>query len=330
MKTKITGLALGALLFALWLPAEAQQTKKIPRIGFLAGGSLSADSLLIETFWQRMKELGYIEGKNISAEYRFAEGVPERLPNLAADLAHLNVDVIVVSGSGAVATKKATSTIPIVITYGDPVGLGLVASLAHPGGNVTGLSGFVSELGGKQLELLKEAFPRVSRVAVLWRNRTNPSGIDQDALLLGEMKVAAGAMRVTLQPLELRGLDDVEPAFSAIKGKRANALIVLRNPVTTTHRTRIVDFAAKSRLPAIYGDREFADTGGLMSYGVNIADSWGRAATYVAKILKGAKPAELPVEQAMKVEFVINLKTAKQIGLTIPPTVLARADKVIR
>jgi putative tryptophan/tyrosine transport system substrate-binding protein len=309
---------------------EAQQPKKIPRIGFLAGGSRSADSLLIETFWQRLKELGYIEGQNIAAEYRFAEGAPERLPNFAAELVRLKVNVIVAPGSGAVAAKKATNTIPIVIAYGDPVGSGLVASLANPGGNVTGLSGFVSELGGKDLELLKEAFPKVSRVAVLWWNQTNPSGIDQDTLLLGDMKVAAGALRVTLQPLELRGLDDFEPAFSAIKGERANALIVLRNPLTATHRTRIVDFAAKSRLPSMYGDKEFVDAGGLMSYGINIADLWGRAAVYVDKILKGAKPADLPVEQPTKFEFVINLKAAKQIGLTIPPNVLARADRVIK
>jgi putative ABC transport system substrate-binding protein len=277
-----------------------------------------------------MKELGYIEGKNIAAEYRFAEGALERLPNYAAELVRLNVDIIVAPGSGARAAKKATNTIPIVITYGDPVESGLVASLAHPGGNVTGLSGFVSELGGKQLELLKEAFPKVSRVAVLWWNQTNPSGIGQDALLLGEMKVAAGALRVTLQALELRSLDDFEPAFSAIKGERANAVIVLRNPLTTTHRTRIVDFAAKSRLPAMYGDKEFVDAGGLMSYGVNIADLWGRAATYVDKILKGAKPADLPVEQPTKFELIINLKAAKQIGVTIPPNVLARADRVIK
>jgi putative ABC transport system substrate-binding protein len=324
------GLLTAALLSTVSF-AEAQQPKKVPRIAFLAGGSRSGDSLLIETFWQRMKELGYIEGKNITAEYRFAEGAPERLPNLAAELVRLNVDIIVAPGSGALAAKKATNTMPIVVTYAaDPVGSGFVASLAHPGGNVTGLSGFVSELGGKQIELLKEAFPSVSRVAVFWWNRTNPSGIGQDTLLLGEMKVAAGALRVTLQLLDLRGLDDFEPAFSAIKGERANALIVLRNPLTATHRTRIADFAAKSRLPAMYGDKEFVDAGGLMSYGVNIADLWGRAAVYVDKILKGAKPADLPVEQPTKFEFVINLKTAKQIGLTIPPNVLARADKVIK
>jgi putative ABC transport system substrate-binding protein len=309
---------------------EAQQPAKVPRIAFLAGGSRSADSLLIETFWQRMKELGYIEDKNIAAEYRFAEGVPERLPNFAAELVRLNIDIIVAPGSGARAAKKATNTIPIVITYGDLVESGLVASLAHPGGNVTGLSGFISELGGKQLELLKETFPRVSRVAVLWWNRPSPSGIGQDVLLMGDMKVAAGALRVALQPLELRGVDDFEPAFSAIKGERANALIALRNPLTATHRTRIVDFAAKSRLPAIYPDGEFVNAGGLMSYGVNIADLWGRAAVYVDKILKGAKPADLPVEQPTKFEFIINLKAAKQIGLTIPPNVLARADRVIR
>jgi putative ABC transport system substrate-binding protein len=180
------------------------------------------------------------------------------------------------------------------------------------------------------LELLKEAFPKISRVAVFWWNRINPSGIAQDALLLGEMKVATGALRVTLQPLELHGLDDFEAAFSAITRERANALIVLRNPLTSTRRSQIVDFAAKKRLPAIYGDREFVEVGGLMSYGVNIADLWGRAAVYVDKILKGAKPADLPVEQPTKFEFIINLKAAKQIGLTIPPNVLARADKVIK
>jgi putative ABC transport system substrate-binding protein len=323
-KARVVSILFLVVLLAVAVIAEAQQAK-VPRSAFLAGGSRSGDSLLLETFWQRMKEIGYIEGKNIAAEYRFAEGVPERLPNLAAELVRLNVDAIVAPGSGAVAAKKATNTIPIVITFGDPIGSGLVASLARPGGNVTGLSSFDSELGGKQLELLKEAFPSVSRVAVLWW-----SGIGQDALLLRDMKVAAGALQVTLQSLEVRGVDDFEPAFSAIKKDRANALIALRNPLTATHRTRIVDFAAKSRLPAIYRDGEFVDAGGLMSYGVNVADLWGRAANYVDKILKGTKPADLPVEQPKKFEFIINLKAAKQIGLTIPPNVLARADKVIR
>jgi putative ABC transport system substrate-binding protein len=311
-----------ALLFALCTSGQAQQLAKIPRIAFLAGGSRSADSLLLETFWRRMNELGYVEGQNIAAEYRFAEGAPERLPNFAAELVRLKVDSIVAPGSGAVAAKKATDTIPIVVTYGDPVGQGLVASLARPGGNVTGLSGFASELGGKQLELLKETFPKVSRVAVFWWK--------QNALLLEDMKVSAGTLRVTLQSLELRGVDDFEAGFAAIKDNRANALIVLRNPHTVTHRTRIVDFAAKNRLPAIFGDREFVDVGGLMSYGVNIADLWGRAAVYVHKILKGAKPADLPVEQPTKFELFINLKTAKQIGVTISPNVLARADQVIK
>ena len=322
MNIKLYLWLLTTVLITTVSPAAAQQSAKVPRIGFLAGGSRSGDSLLIETFWQRMKELGYIEGKNIAVEYRFAEGALERLPNYAAELVRLNVDIILAPGSGAVAAKKATNTIPIVVTYGDPVGLGLVASLAHPGGNVTGLSGFASELGGKQLELLKEAFPRVSRVAVLWWK--------QNTLLLEDMKVAARALGVTLQPLELRGVDDFERAFSAIKRERAQALLAVRNPFTVTHRTRIVDFAAKSRLLAMYGDREFIEVGGLMSYGVSIPDLWGRAATYVDKILKGAKPADLPVEQPTKFELVINLKAAKQIGLTIPQKVLARADKVIR
>jgi putative ABC transport system substrate-binding protein len=313
---------IGVVLLSLSFPGDAQQQPKIPRIAFLAGGSRSADSLLIEAFWQQMKNLGYIEGKNIAAEYRFAEGAPEQLRNLTAEVVRSNVDVIVAPGSGARAAKNVTNTIPIVLTYGDPVGQGLVASLARPGGNVTGLSGFASELGGKQLELLKEAFPRISRVAVLWWQ--------QNELVLGELKAAARPLQVTLQTLEVRVVNDFEPAFSAIKDDRAQALLVIRNPLTVTHRGRIVDFAAKNRLPAMYGDREFVDVGGLMSYGVDIADLWGRAAFYVDKILKGAKPADLPVEQPKKFELFINLNTAKQLGLTIPPNVLARADKVIK
>jgi putative ABC transport system substrate-binding protein len=323
MRKGFISFALSALLFALCVSADAQQPTKIPRIAFLAGGSRSGDSLLLNTFWQRMKELGYIEGKNIAAEYRFADGAPERLPSFAAELVRLNVDVIVAPGSGARAAKKATDTIPIVITYGDPVNDRLVASLARPGGNVTGSSAFISELGAKQLELVKEAFPNIARVAVLWWT-------NQNALMLEDMKAVAGALRVALQPLELRTVDDFEPAFSVIKKERANALIALRNTLTATYRTRIVDFATQSRLPAIYPDGEFVDAGGLMSYGVSVPDLWGRAAVYVDKILKGAKPADLPVEQPTKFELFINLKTAKQIGLTITPNVLARADKVIR
>ena len=316
-------LVLGALFFSFCTSAQAQPAAKMPRIAFLAGGSRAGDTLLLDAFWRQMNKLGYIEGKNIAAEYRFAEGMPERLPTFATELVHLNVDIIVAPGSGARAAKKATNTIPIVITYGDPVTQGLIASLAHPGGNVTGLSGVMSELGGKQLEVLKEAFPNISRVAVLWWTGAS-------ALSLEDMKLAARASRVTLQSLELGAVKDLEPVFSAIKKEHADALIALRNPLTTTQRTRIVEFALKSRLPAIYPDGEFVEAGGLMSYGVNVPDLWRRAAVYVDKILKGAKPADLPVEQPTKFELVINLKTAKQIGLTIPPNVLARADKVIK
>jgi putative ABC transport system substrate-binding protein len=311
-----------AWVLAASVAARGQPAGASPRIAFLAGGSRAGDALLIEAFWRRMNELGYVEGRNIVAEYRFAEGVPERLPQLAAELVRLNVDVIVAPGSGARAAKKAGSKIPIVITYGDPVGEGLAASLARPGGNVTGLSSFVSELGGKQLELLKEAFSKVSRVAVLWWTEPN-------ALMLDDMKVAAGRLHVTLLPLPLRGLGDFETAFSAITAEAAHGLIALRNPLTATHRARIVEFAAKNRLPAMYPDREFVDAGGLMSYGVDVPDLWGRAAGYVAKILKGAKPADLPVEQPTKFDLVINLKAAKVLGLTIPQSLLLRADQVI-
>ena len=312
-------------LLAAPLAAEGQQAAKVPRIAFLAGGSQSGDSVLIETFWRRMKDLGYTERQNISAVYRFAEGALERLPMLAAEVVRLNVDVIVAPGSGAVATKNATDRIPIVVTLGDPIGAGLVASLARPGGNVTGLSAFLPELAGKQLELLKEAFPGVSRVAVISR-----AGLDPNVLLLRNMKLVAERLHVTLQALELRSADEFESAFSAIKAERANATMTLRNRLSVTHRAQIVDFAARNRLPAMYPDKEFGGAGGLMSYGVNVADLWGRAATYVDKILKGAKPADLPVEQPTKFELVINLKTAKALGLTIPPSLLRRADEVIQ
>ena len=316
----VVGLALGALVIG-----EAQQRGKAPRIAFLAGGSRSGDALLLDAFWQRMKELGYIEGQNISVEYRFAEGAVERLPILAAEVVRVNVDVIVAPGSGAAAAKKATSSIPIVLTYGDPIAQGLAASLAHPGGNVTGLSGFISELGGKQLELLTETFPHLSRVAVIsWAD------FAPNELWLKEMKVAAEKLRVTLQLLELRGADDVEPALSAIKAGHAHALITLRNPLSATHRIRIVQFAARGRLPAIYPDREFAEIGGLMSYGVDVADLWGRAAVYVDKILKGAKPADMPIEQPTKLQLIVNLKAAKALGLKIPQSILVRANEIIQ
>ena len=311
------------------LAAEVQQPKNDPRIAFLAGGSRHADALLLAAFWQRMKELNYVEGKNIVAEYRFADGALERLPVFAAELVRLNVDVIVAPGSGVLAARQATEVIPIVQAFGDPVAWRFVANLARPGGNVTGLSTLVPELGAKQLELLKDAFPGVSRVAVLWWFGAKQPGADHNVLLLGHIKTAVAALRVTLQPLELHGVDDLDSAFAAIAEARANALIVLRNPITATHRARIADFAAKRRLPAIYTDREFVDSGGLMSYGVNVPDMWGRAAVYVDKILKGAKPGELPVEQPTNFELVINLKTAKGLGLTLPRSVLSRADEII-
>src|SRR5262245_13052284 len=327
MKKIIVCIALGAMLLALCMPAEAQQPKKVPRIGLLSSGSPSSTKEGVEAFRQRLHELGYIEGQNIVIEYRYAEGVADRFPNLGARLGKLKVDIIVVSGTPATqAAKNATKTIPIVMaSVADPVGTGLIASLAHPGGNVTGLSNLYEELGGKQLELLKEAFPKISRVAVLW----DPANTG-NVLLLRELKVAAGALRITLQPLEVHVPDDLEPAFAAIKREGASAFSVLANSLTNTYRTRIVDFAAKSRLPAIYGESRWVDTGGLMSYGPDYTDLWYRAAIYVDKILKGATPAELPVERPMKFDLVINLKAAKQIGLTIPPNVLARADRVIR
>jgi putative ABC transport system substrate-binding protein len=326
-KTIIIVFWLVALALAPFRQAEAQQPKKMPRIGYLETGSPSSAKEVVEALQQGLRDLGYIEGQNIVIEHRYAEGMAERLPNLATELVQLKVDIIVVSGSPSTqAAKNATKTIPIVMTnVNDPVGIGLVASLAHPGGNVTGLSNVGSDLGGKQLELLQEAFPKVSRVAVLW-----DSASPGNALWLGEMKVAAEALRITLQPVDFHGPDDFERALSAIKKEHASALSALRNVANNNYRARIVDFAAKSRLPAMYPDSEFVEVGGLMSYGPNFADLFHRAATYVDKILKGAKPADLPVEQPTKFEFIINLKAAKQIGLTIPPNVVARADKVIK
>jgi putative tryptophan/tyrosine transport system substrate-binding protein len=315
------------LILAALHTAGAQQPKKVPRIGLLSSGSVSSTKEGAEAFRQGLKELGYVENESIVIEYRYSEGVGERLPNLATELLQLKIDVIVAIGTPASqAAKNATKTIPIVmIGVTDPVGTGLVASLAHPGGNVTGLSNLYEDVGGKQLELLKEAFPKILRVAVLW----DPANAAH-ALWLENIKVAARVLRVTLQPVEVHGPDDLEPAFAALKREGASAFIVLANALTNTYRTRIVSFAAKSRLPAIYPHSRFTDAGGLMSYGANLSALDHRAATYVDKILKGAKPAELPVEQPTKFEFIINLKAAKQIGLTIPPNVLARADKVIK
>jgi putative ABC transport system substrate-binding protein len=318
------------LLAAQEINAQAQQPAKVYRIGLLSAGSRSAGFTgpgQLRPLLEGLRELGYVEGQNIVIEYRFAQGKEERLADLATELLRKKVDVIIATSTPAAqAAKKSTVTIPIVMTFvGDPVVSGLVASLAQPGGNITGLSLLAPELNGKRLELLKEACPRASLIAVLW----NPASSASE-LWLKEIEVAARALGVRLQPLEVRDTKDFDDAFSAITTKRAGALLVLRHPVFSIHQTRIVDFAAKSRLPAMYSRSGSAEAGGLMFYGPNDDEMWRRAATYVDKILKGAKPADLPVEQPMKFEFIINLKTAKQIGLTIPPNMLARADKVIK
>jgi len=328
MREKIIGFALTAVILVSVHLAEAQQPAKIPRIGYLTASSLSVNPARIEAFRQGLRELGYIEGKNIVIEWRSSEGKADRLPALAAELVRLKVDVIVTSGPVATrAAKEATTTIPIVMAQDiDPVGSGFVASLARPGGNITGLSTFRPELSGKQLELLKEIVPRLSRVAVLGTS-TQPGYAQQ----LREVELAAGAFGVKLQYLDVLSPKDIETAFRAADKGRADAVLMLvAGVVAGDHRTEIAELAVKSRLPAIYDRREFVDDGGLMSYGTNFADLSRRAAVYVDQIVKGAKPAELPVEQHTKFELVINLKTAKALRLTIPPEVLMRADKVIR
>ena len=306
---------------------EAQQPSKVPRIGYLIAPALSANATRIEALRQGLRELGYIEGKNIVIEWRSAEGKLEHLPSLAVELVRLKVDIIVSAGPTATRlAKEATITIPIVMTQdSDPVGNGFVASLARPGGNITGLSVLAPEISGKQLELLKEIVPRLSRVAVIGES-TNPGNTQQ----LREVELAARAFKVQLQNLDVRDPRDFEPVFRAASKGRADAALVLGGPVLNSQRTRIVGLAVNNRLPAIYNERGFVEAGGLMTYSVNFNDLHHRAATYVDKILKGRKPADIPVEQPMKFEFIINLKAAKQIGLTIPPNVLVRADKVIK
>jgi putative ABC transport system substrate-binding protein len=274
-----------------------------------------------------MRELGYIEGHNIVVEYRYAGGQFDKLPELAAELVRLRVDVIVAHTTpGALAAKQATTTIPIVMTNaGDPVGSSLVASLARPGGNVTGMSMLNIELGGKRVELLREVVPELSRVFVLW----NP-GNHGNALIINNTETIAGALGIRIRSLEVRAARDLENAFGAIAKGRGNALDVVEDPITVDHRNEIANFSARSRLPAIYGLSQFVDAGGLLSYGIHLESLFHRSAYYVDRILKGTKPADLPVEQAMKFEFIINLKAAKQIGLTVPPNVLARADRVVK
>jgi putative tryptophan/tyrosine transport system substrate-binding protein len=307
--------------------AEAQQPTKIPRIGYLSATHRSSVSARTEALRQGLRELGYVEGKNIIIEYRFADGRLDQVPQNAAELVRLGVDVIVTAGpTDTRAAKEATATIPIVMAFdSDPVGNGFVASLARPGGNITGLSTLAPEISGKQLELLKEIVPRLSLVAVLGTS-TEPG----NAQALREVEVAAGAFGVHLQHLDVRDSKDIETAFRAASKGRADAILMLNSPVLNPHRTQVVNLAVKSRLPVIYGQPEFVEAGGLMTYSVSFTDLFRRAATYVDKILKGTKPADLPVEQPKKFEFIINLKAAKQIGLTIPPNVLARADRVIK
>ncbi len=327
MQKRIFGLALGASLFGLSFPAEAQQPTKIPRIGFLSATLLSIISPRIEALRQGLHELGYVEGKNIVIEWRSAEGKLDRVPALAAELVRLKVDVIVTGGATDTrAAKEATNTIPIVMAQdSDPVGSGFVASLARPGGNITGLSTLAPEVSGKRLELLKEIIPKLSRVAVLGIS-TRPG----NAQSLKEVELAAGALKVKLQFLDVLDPKDIEAAFRAASKGRAEAVLVLQSPFFNSQRKQLVDLAIKSRLPATYPQTEYTEAGGLMYYGANTPDLFRRAATYVDKILKGTKPADIPVEQPRKFELIINLKAAKQIGLTIPPNVLVRADRVIK
>jgi putative tryptophan/tyrosine transport system substrate-binding protein len=327
MNQKIFVLALGAMLFALCVTAEAQQPGKVSRIGFLSTLSFSAMADRIETFRQGLRELGYVEGKNIVIEWRYADDRPDRVSELAAELVRLKVDTIVTGGNSATqAAKKATNSIPIVMTRAsDPIASGFVVSLGRPGGTITGLSTLSPEINGKRLELLKETVPKLTRVAVLGTS-TSPGNAQE----LREVEVAAGALGVKLQYLDVLTGKDIEPAFRAATKGRAEAVLIMLGALGTSQRKEMAALGLKIRLPVIYESARSVEAGGLMAYGVSSLDLDRRAALYVDKILKGAKPAELPVEQPKNFELVINLKTAKQIDLTIPPNVLARADRVIK
>jgi len=329
MHNKIT-LALCALLFAHSFPGQAQHPKKVPLIGYLSIGDPATESTRSEAIRLALRELGYIEGQNIATEYRYAEGKFDRAPELAAELVRLKVDIIVVGGPIPIrAAKNATKTIPIVMVGlgPDPVEAGLVESLARPGGNVTGLTNLGPELGGKRLELFKEAVPKLARAAVLY-DPTIPASVRE---LKDVLPAAARALGLTVRFWEVRAADDFDRVFSTISKWRPDGLYVLASgPLMSANRKRIVGFVLKSRLPSMYNNKESVDAGGLMSYGADLGDSYRRVAYYVDRVLKGAKPADLPVEQPTKFELVINLKTAKQIGVTIVPEVLARASKVIR
>jgi ABC-type uncharacterized transport system substrate-binding protein len=327
MSGKILFWLLAAVLLVAVPLAQAQQPGKIPRIGFLLAVPASTISTRIEAFRQGLRELGYVEGKNIVIELRSTEGKADRLSPLAIELVHLKVDVIVSGGPPPTrSAKQATATIPIVMGYDDdPVGSGFVTSLAHPGGNITGLATLAPEVSGKQTELLKEIVPRLSRLAIF----ANPSQPGHPQALR-EITRAADALGVRVQYLEIREAGDIDHAFQAASKAHADALLVVTTPLLTSQRRQWIDLATKNRLPTIFGRPEYVEDGGLVFYGVSYTDLFRRAASYVDKILKGAKPTELPVEQPTKFEFIINLQAAKQIGLTIPPNVLARADRVIR
>jgi putative ABC transport system substrate-binding protein len=330
MTKKIILLALCSLLLAPCSAVQAQQPTKIPRIGYLSARDPASDSARSEAVLLGLRELGYLEGQNIAVEHRYAEGKRERFSELAAELVRLKVDLIVVAGGtpSVQATMNATKTIPIVMSGGgtDPVEAGLVQSLARPGGNVTGVTNLTVELGGKRLELLKEAVPKLDRVAVLYEP-ANPSSVLE---MKDVLPAAARALKLTIQPWEVRTADEFERVFNAQSKKRSDGLYVMGSALMNTNQKRIVAFALRSRLPSMYNNREFVDDGGLMSYGADLADSYRRVAYFVDRILKGAKPADLPVEQPKKYELVINLKTAKQIDLTISPNLLARADRLIK
>jgi len=317
------------LLSSLCSAVEAQQAAKIPRVGFLSGRAMPTAATPdpnADAFRQGLRDLGYVEGKNILVEYRYAAGKRDSSPNLVAELVQLNVDVLVIPFLSAIdAAKSAIKTVPVVmVTTQDPVAAGLIDSLAHPGGNITGLTRLTRELSGKSFEVLKETVPRVSRVAILWTDSTRATNFE-------EYESAAHALALKLRSLEVRSPHpDLVGSFQTLVKERVSALFTVRSPILIDHRKQIADIAIKSRLPSMCEGSDFVEAGGLMSYSSNDADQFRRAATYVDKILKGAKPADLPVEQPTKFEFIINLKTAKQIGLTIPPNVLARADRVIK
>jgi putative ABC transport system substrate-binding protein len=330
MKRKITVLALCAMLFALCATAEAQQPKKVPLLGYLSSGNPTSESARSEAIRLALRDLGYIEGQNIAIEFRYGEGKIDRAAERVSELARLKVDILVITGGEAWirAAKNATKTIPIVMTGtgSDPVEEGLVKSLARPGGNVTGITNITKELGGKRLELLKETIPKLAHVAVLY----NPAAPGSVREVKEDLPVAARALGLTVRSWEIRPANGFEQVFAALNKQRPDGLYVTSGPQMGANRKRFADFALKSRLPSTHPNRNFVDAGGLMYYGADLADSYRRVAYYVDRILKGAKPSDLPVEQPTKFEFVINLKTAKQIGLMIPQSVLYRADKVIK